>query len=71
MPIELDQSVDEVMTSRRAAIRVFLDFKMRCVGCPIGAFHSVRDACIEHGVDLMEFLSVLRKLDRDERDGPC
>ena len=32
-------------------IRVFLDFKMGCVGCPIVSFHTVDHACIEHGVD--------------------
>jgi hybrid cluster-associated redox disulfide protein len=27
---------------------VFLDFRMRCVGCPIATFHSVDEACDEH-----------------------
>jgi hybrid cluster-associated redox disulfide protein len=49
-----------VMTARPATIRVFLDFRMGCVGCPISAFHTVDDACMEHGVDRGEFLAALR-----------
>ena len=60
MPIGFDDIVGEVMTARPATIRVFLDFRMGCVGCPISAFHSVDDACREHGVDRDEFLAALR-----------
>jgi len=49
-----------VMTARPATIRVFLDFRTGCVGCPISAFHTVDDACSEHGVDRHEFLAALR-----------
>lgn len=60
MPIDFDDIVGEVMTVRPATIRVFLDFKMGCVGCPISAFHTVDDACMEHGVERDAFLSALR-----------
>ena len=60
MPIGFDDIVGEVMTARPATIRVFLDFRMGCVGCPISAFHTVDDACMEHGVDRDEFLTALR-----------
>jgi hybrid cluster-associated redox disulfide protein len=43
-----------------ASIRVFLDFRMGCVGCPIACFHSVDDACREHGIDREGFLAALR-----------
>lgn len=61
MPIDLDDLVDEVMKGYPASIRVFLDFKMSCVGCPIACFHTVNDACLEHGVERNEFLRVLRE----------
>jgi hybrid cluster-associated redox disulfide protein len=60
MPIGFDDIVGEVMTARSDTIRVFLDFRMGCVGCPISAFHTVDDACKEHGVDRDEFLAALR-----------
>jgi len=59
MPIGFDDIAGEVMAARPATIRVFLDFKMGCVGCPISAFHTVDDACREHGVDRDEFLAAL------------
>ena len=43
-----------------ATIRVFLDFRMGCVGCPIAGFHTVEDACREHGAVPGDFLSALR-----------
>lgn len=60
MPIGFDDIVGEVMRARPATIRVFLDFRMGCVGCPISAFHSVDDACREHGVDRDALLTSLR-----------
>jgi hybrid cluster-associated redox disulfide protein len=60
MSIGFNDIVGEVMTAQPATIRVFLDFGMRCVGCPISAFHTVDDACKEHGLDRDEFLTALR-----------
>ena len=60
MPIGFDDLVDDVMTGVPETIRVFLEFRMRCVGCPIACFHTVDDACREHGVDRDKFLNALR-----------
>lgn len=60
MQIGFDDSVDDVMRNSPARIRVFLQFGMGCVGCPIACFHSVDDACREHGVDRNAFLNALR-----------
>lgn len=59
MRIELDDLVEDVMRFHPETIRVFLDFKMGCVGCPIGIFHSIRDACVEHGINSHAFLEAL------------
>jgi hybrid cluster-associated redox disulfide protein len=59
MPIESTQTVDDVMRRWPAAIRVFLDHRMRCIGCPIAAFHTVDDACHEHQVDRARVLADL------------
>ena len=58
--IGFEMAVDEVMRRWPATIRVFLDFRMNCVGCPIGGFHTVEDACREHGAAPQDFLSALR-----------
>ena len=55
-----DMTVDQVKNRWPASIRVFLDFKMGCVGCPIATFHSVEEASREHKIDLEAFLLALR-----------
>jgi hybrid cluster-associated redox disulfide protein len=59
MPIGPDDLVDDIMRRWPATIRVFVDHRMGCVGCPIGSFHSVEDACREHGIDQDDFLFAL------------
>lgn len=60
MSIDSTTSVDDVMRKWPATIRVFLDGKLRCVGCPIACFHTVGEACHEHGVSTDAFLARLR-----------
>jgi hybrid cluster-associated redox disulfide protein len=59
MPIRSDDLVDDVMRRSPETIGVFLQFRMRCVGCPIGCFHTVEDACREHDIDRDVFLRAL------------
>ena len=61
MRVEEFSLVDDVMRRSPAAIRVFLDFRMNCVGCPIAGFHSVEDAAREHGIDVATLMSALRQ----------
>jgi hybrid cluster-associated redox disulfide protein len=55
-----DMTVDQVMNRWPASIRVFMNFKMGCVGCPIAAFHSVEEASREHNIDGSAFLDALQ-----------
>ena len=57
---DADLMVDEVMRRWPSTIRVLLDFRMCCVGCPIATFHSVDEACDEHRADTAAFLSKLQ-----------
>ncbi|WP_024507433.1 DUF1858 domain-containing protein [Bradyrhizobium sp. ARR65] len=59
MAFSLYDLVEDVMRASPQTIRVFLQFKMGCVGCPIASFHTVQDACGEHGVDPDAFLRAL------------
>ena len=61
MPIGFDDLVHDVMNDWPATIRVFLDFRTGCVGCPIACFDTVDDACEEHHVDRDAFLKALRE----------
>ena len=62
MPVEATQLVDDVMRRWPMTIRAFLNHRMHCVGCPIACFHTVGDACREHGVDQAEFLADLEAI---------
>ena len=55
-----DMTVDQVMSRWPASIRVFMDFRMGCIGCPIASFHSVGEASREHKIDGDAFLLALR-----------
>ena len=66
MLIDSISLVDDVMRRRPASIRVFLDFRMGCVGCPIAGFHSVEEACREHGIDPDRVLAALRAVGGSE-----
>jgi hybrid cluster-associated redox disulfide protein len=59
MTVESHLLVDDVMRRWPATIRVFLDFRMSCVGCPIAGFHDIDKACREHGADRQSFLAAL------------
>jgi hybrid cluster-associated redox disulfide protein len=59
MPFRSDDLVDDIMRTAPHTIRVFLAFRMACVGCPIATFHTVEDACREHAIDQDKFLAAL------------
>ena len=52
--------VADVMSRWPATIGVFLERRMLCVGCAIGPYHTVADACREHELDEDEVLRDLR-----------
>ncbi len=56
-----DMPVDEVMRRWPAAIGVMMRHRFLCVGCPIGPFHTVTDACHAHGADERAFRSELAR----------
>lgn len=59
--------VDEMMRKWPASVTVLLSYRMLCVGCPIGTFHTVAEACHEHCVDEARFLADLDATIRGER----
>ncbi|MCG7393222.1 DUF1858 domain-containing protein [Microvirga sp. ACRRW] len=72
MTIECTRPVDDVMRRWPATIRVFLNRQMHCVGCPIACFHTIEDACREHGVDPDAFLAEIRMAARSHGTAyPC
>jgi len=56
MQVASNQPVDDVMRRWPQTIRIFLDHKFFCVGCPIATLHTVADACKAHDAELASFL---------------
>jgi hybrid cluster-associated redox disulfide protein len=65
-----DLPVDAVMRSWPGTTRAFLAFGMKCIGCPVGSFHSIEEACHEHKVDLGRFLAALVSAAAQNSKGP-
>ncbi len=53
--------VDDVMRRWPATVGVFLRFRMKCIGCPFGGFHSVEHAAWEHEQEIAPFVAALEK----------
>ena len=58
--------LSEMMQRWPQTIYVFLERQMLCVGCPIGPFHTVEDACREYGLDQAGLLRELRAAVNEE-----
>lgn len=59
LDIDGDTLVDDILRTFPQTARVFLDHGMKCVGCPIGLFHTIDDACREHDLDRATLLAEL------------
>ena len=43
-------SVAEIMTISPSTIRLFIEWHLHCIGCPIAPFHTLDNAAFEHGI---------------------
>ena len=55
-----DMSLHAIMTRWPATIRVFIDWRMHCVGCPIADLHGVSDSAVKHGYRSEDLQHALR-----------
>lgn len=61
MRTELDDlSLHAIMTRWPMTIRVFIDWQLHCVGCPIADLHGIVDSALEHGYRPQELEDALR-----------
>ncbi|MGE3831038.1 MAG: DUF1858 domain-containing protein [Parvibaculaceae bacterium] len=59
--LDHDLSMDEILRQWPSTIRVLLRHKVLCIGCPLATFHTVTDACIEHGLNEETFVMELER----------
>lgn len=57
-----EMPVGDVMRRWPATMRVFLDHRMHCIGCPIACLHTVKEACREHAVDQNTFEAAIHAI---------
>lgn len=57
---DLDLPLDKLMTLWPQTIPVFMRHKMLCVGCLVGPFHTLVDACLEYDLDQVVFMAELK-----------
>lgn len=50
--LDPDLPLDDMMRRWPSTIPVMLRHRFLCVGCPIAPFHTLVDACREHGANL-------------------
>lgn len=55
-----DLMLNELMERWPETIAVFVSHRMLCVGCMIGPFHTISDACREYDLDEEGFVDELR-----------
>lgn len=68
VPLQIDpeMTVDEIMRRWPATIKVMIRNRMLCIGCPIGVFHTVADACRAHRIDAESFSQELLEAMRND-----
>jgi len=55
MPDELDtMTLQAIMTKWPGTVRLFIDWRLHCVGCPIANFHRLSDSAYEHRYALID-----------------
>lgn len=55
-----DLTLSDIMRMWPQTVAVFLRHGMHCVGCRIGPFHTIEDACLEYDLDEAEFVAELQ-----------
>ena len=43
--------ISEILAKYPQTAQVFLKYQMHCVACLVAPFHTLADACLEHGLD--------------------
>ena len=51
--------LEELMSRWPETITVFMRHNLLCVGCLVGPFHTVIDACAEYGLEVEAFYAEL------------
>ncbi len=59
--ITKDMTIGEVLDKEPGAAYFFLQVGMHCLGCPASRGETVEEACMVHGVDCDDLISVVNE----------
>lgn len=59
LPFDQSTNVQDIMVSWPQTVSIFLKHQMLCIGCYVGPFHTISDACFEHDIDEQQLWSEL------------
>jgi len=59
--ITKDSLIGDVLDLDIGTAQYFLDMGMHCLGCPASRGESIEDACMVHGTDCDELVSLLNE----------
>ena len=59
--LDPEMTTDALMRRWPRTIPVLIQHGMLCVGCPIAGFHTLTEACIQHGVEFTQFFAALER----------
>lgn len=57
--IDPSVTVTELLDRHPAAMRLFIDRRMSCVGCAIAPYHTIDEACTAYDLPLDDFMREL------------
>ncbi len=60
--IHPDESVAAVLEKWPKSVRLFLEYRMNCVGCEMSKFETLQDACAIYHIDLDQFIEKLSSI---------
>jgi hybrid cluster-associated redox disulfide protein len=60
LSLDPEMTTDALMRRWPTTIPVLIQHGMLCVGCPIAGFHTLTEACVQHGVEFHGFIAALK-----------
>jgi hybrid cluster-associated redox disulfide protein len=62
--------LDEIMARWPQVLRVFIDWHLHCIACPITSFHTLPDSAAAHGYPVDQLRAAVLHAINDEPDAP-
>lgn len=59
--INKDTLIYEVLMQKPGSEKVFFEFGMHCLGCPVSRGETIQEAAIAHGIDVDKLLNALNE----------